>query len=85
MTTDGRGATEGNGMTRAEHVAWCKRQALEYVDQGDPANALMSMLSDLGKHPDTARHTGIALTMMLLRAGSLTTVDDVRRHIDGFN
>lgn len=40
-------------MTRAEHLAWAKARALEYLDRGDAANALASMISDLGKHDET--------------------------------
>lgn len=38
-------------MTRAEHLTWCKQQALEYVDRGDVQGAFASMTSDLNKHP----------------------------------
>ena len=40
-------------MTRDEHLAWCKRRALEYVDAGDLTHAVASMASDLKTHPDT--------------------------------
>jgi hypothetical protein len=40
-------------VTRDEHLAWCKKRALEYVDAGDLTNAVASMGSDLKKHPDT--------------------------------
>jgi hypothetical protein len=39
-------------MTRAEHVAWAKARALEYVEAGNYQDAMSSMMSDLGKHPD---------------------------------
>lgn len=26
-------------ISRAEHMAWCKQRALEYVDSGDPVEA----------------------------------------------
>jgi hypothetical protein len=39
-------------VTRDEHLAWCKRRALEYVDAGDLAHAIASMASDLKTHPD---------------------------------
>ena len=35
--------------SRAEHLAWCKTRALAYVDNGDCASAVVSLLSDLGK------------------------------------
>ena len=40
-------------MTRDEHLLWCKRRALEYVDAGDLTHAVASMASDLKTHPDT--------------------------------
>ena len=49
-------------VDRAEHLAWCKQRALEYLDQGDLANAVASMGSDLNKHPET----GANQTLMLL-------------------
>lgn len=38
---------------RAEHLAWCKERALEYVDRGDLVNASSSFISDMAKHPET--------------------------------
>jgi hypothetical protein len=40
-------------VTRDEHLAWCKRRALEYVGAGDLTHAVASMASDLKTHPDT--------------------------------
>lgn len=71
--------------TREEHVAWCKKRALEYVDAGDCAGALASMGSDLGKHPSTTNHTGIALGTMLMISGKLSTQSEMRKFIEGFN
>lgn len=72
-------------MNRAEHLQWAKDRALEYVESGDTAGALASMLSDLSKHEDTAGHPAIMLTAMLLFDGHLSTPADVRCHIEGFN
>jgi hypothetical protein len=72
-------------MTRQEHLQWCKERALEYVEAGDPTNALASMGSDLGKHPETRGHAGIQLGMMLLMAGQLSTPNEMRKFIEGFN
>ena len=71
-------------MTRQEHMAWCKARALEYFPD-DPDQAIASMLSDLGKHEETKDHAAIRLTMMLLINGHLSTPNQVRRHIEGFN
>ena len=72
-------------MNRAAHLAWCKERALEYVACGESANALSSMLNDLGKHEETRGHSGIDLTLMLIMSGALATPDAVRQHIEGFN
>lgn len=72
-------------FTRAEHLNWCKKRALEYVDNGDMANALVSMMSDLGKHTEAAGHAGIQLGMGLSMAGQLDTPKAMRKYIDGFN
>ena len=71
--------------TRAEHLAWCKKRALEYVDAGDLPQAFASMGSDLGKHPETANHSGIQLGAMMLFAGHLGTPEKMRKFIEGFN
>ena len=49
--------------TRAEHLAWCKERALEYVDRGDLAGAVASMMSDLQKHPETNPDPDLATFM----------------------
>ncbi len=72
-------------MTREEHLAWCKKRAHEYLDRGDTTNALTSMASDLGKHPETEGHPGINLGMMMLMTGNLNDPREARRFIDGFN
>jgi hypothetical protein len=46
--------------TRDEHMRWCKTRALEYVERGDGAQALASMTSDLGKHPELAKSAAFA-------------------------
>ena len=72
-------------MTRAEHLAWCKRRALEYVEAGDIQQAFTSMASDLGKHNETAGHSAIQLGMMMLMGGHLGDAQKMRKFIEGFN
>ena len=43
------------------------------------------MLSDLGKHPETANHTGKQLGVALLMGGHLATQKQMRDFIEGFN
>ncbi len=71
-------------MSRSEHLAWCKKRALEYADMGDEKNAFASMSSDLGKHPETKDHIGIELGMMLMMTGNLKG-RELRNWIEGFN
>lgn len=72
-------------MERAKHVEWCKKRALEYVDEGDLTNALASMGSDLSKHDETANHPGIMIGMQLMMFGGLSIPDEMRKFIEGFN
>ena len=72
-------------MSRQEHMEWCKRRAMEYVDAGDVQQAFASMASDLGKHPETQEHIGITLGMMQLMGGMLATPHAMRQFIEGFN
>ena len=72
-------------MTRNEHLEWCKKRALEYVDNDDFKNAFVSMSSDLNKHPETQGHVGIELGMGLMMIGKLNSQSEMRKFIDGFN
>ena len=71
-------------MNRAEHVAWCKARALEYVDRGDLAGAVASMVSDLTKHEGTDKPAYASLGMIGLMEVSIGP-GAVRRWIEGFN
>jgi hypothetical protein len=75
-----------NNTDRSQHLAWCKKRALEYIDkEDDVTNAFASMMSDLGKHPETAGHIGIQLGMLQMMGGMLKTPHEMRRFIEGFN
>ena len=76
---------------RSDHVAWCKERALLELTAPDRteadavANAFASMVSDLRKHPDTEDHPANSLGMQLLIAGHLSTRDEMRRWVEGYN
>jgi hypothetical protein len=70
-------------MTRAEHLAWAKQRALEFVDRGELLDAIASILSDLYKHPETER--SVAMGAMVAITVNRRDADAVRRFIDGFN
>jgi hypothetical protein len=70
--------------TRDEHLAWCKRTALDYLMKTrDVAGAIASMLSDLGKHPELE---GIAKKMgpVAVFYAMQNDPDRARSFIEGF-
>ena len=70
--------------TRAEHMRWAKDRALEYVNSGDLNEALASMTSDLGKHPETQGHMAIGLGISMAASGHLSTASEMRKFIEGY-
>jgi len=71
--------------TRGEHLQWCKDRALEYVDMGDLSQAWASMTSDLRKHSETINHSAIEVGFIMIYAGQISTPDEMRKFILGFN
>lgn len=69
-------------MTRAEHLAWCKQRAVEYIS---PMDAYASFASDMRKHAETANHPALPLGLQLLIGGHLNSGPEMRRFIEGFN
>lgn len=72
-------------VSRAEHLAWCKQRALQYVDAGNLQEAYTSFVSDLTKHEATKSHTAIMLGMMQMMGGHLSTPQLMREYIEGTN
>lgn len=75
-------------MTREEHLNWCKKRAMEYVDHGELLEAVTSMMSDLTKHPETADSGAGALAALGLLAARQAQDGNraaVVRYIKGFN
>jgi hypothetical protein len=73
-------------ISRDEHLEWCKKRALEYLDAGDTRQAFTSMLSDLGKHPELENHAGLRIGVgFMVLPGWIDNRVEVRRWIVGFN
>lgn len=68
-----------------DHLSFCKKRALEYVERGELKEAFASMMSDLQKHESTQGHAAIELGFILEQSGHLSTKDEMRRFIEGFN
>lgn len=71
--------------SRADHLEWCKTRARVYIESGDYNQAFSSMVSDLGKHPETADHIAISMGMQMLVAGLMSTQAEITRWVEGFN
>jgi len=65
-------------MTRAEHLEWAKKRALDYLDRGEFMNGISSMLSDMTKHPELADHCGLGQVI------TLRTLANARSWVEGF-
>ncbi len=70
-------------MSAAEHFAWAKGRAMEYVDMGDAANAMASLVSDLGKHEGTAGILTPELHGLFMGEVMIGGVVGARRFIEG--
>lgn len=69
--------------TRDEHLEWCKEQARYYLNQGNPADAIASMLSDLKKHPDFVGIADKIGPLGLIYAAN-NDLEGARRFVEGF-
>jgi hypothetical protein len=70
--------------TREQHLADCKRAALEYLDRGEVTNAIASMMSDMGQHEET-RPMNAFLQQMGLAIATSGDPLQARRWIQGFH
>lgn len=68
-------------MTKHEHIEWCKKRARPYLEAKDVSQAVASMLSDLGKHPETQ---GMVDSMGMIGIFSAQKIEDARRFVEGF-
>lgn len=70
-------------MNAAEHFDWAVGRAMEYVEMNDGVNAMASLISDLGKHEDTAGILNPALQGLFLGEVLLGGAQGARRFIEG--
>lgn len=69
--------------TAAEHFDWAVGRAMEYADLDDPANAMASLVSDLGKHAGTARILTPDLHRLFMGEVVIDGARGARRFIEG--
>jgi hypothetical protein len=73
-------------MTRQEHLEWCKERAIAEMDYyKDPSKAIISMMSDIRKHPETSSEALMALCTMQLMIRPKMTRQEAIDFINGFN
>lgn len=74
-----------NTETREQHLEWCKKRAMEYVDVGDLEQAYASFGSDMSAHPETRNNAALGIGLMMLMQGMLGTPEKMRKFINGFH
>jgi len=72
-------------MTRAEHLQQCKVTTIQIVNSGDIIRGWTSFLSDMLKHDETKSHSALDLGMILYMGGHLSTIQSMKKYINGFN
>lgn len=73
-------------MTRKEHIEWCKKRAIQEMDfYKDPTKGIISMMSDLRKHPETNSQALISLCGMQLMMKPKMNRQEVIDFLNGFN
>jgi len=74
---------EQTGNSAAEHFAWARDRAMEYVEMGDGGAAMSSLVSDLKKHSGTAHILSSGLQTLFLGEVMLAGAHGARRFIEG--
>lgn len=71
-------------MTREEHIKWCKERAIAAMDYyNDPSQGVVSIMSDLRKHPETNNDVLMSICGMMLMKKA--TRQEVINFLNGFN
>lgn len=71
--------------SRSDHLAWCKKRALDILKSGDRTGAWASFVSDMGKHPETIGHIALPLGMSMFASGMLSSSAEMQKFIEDFN
>lgn len=73
-------------MTREEHLKWCKERAILEMDfHKDPSKGIISMMSDIRKHPETNNEVLQSLCGIQLLTRPKMSRQEVIDFINGFN
>lgn len=71
---------------RKQYLEWAKGRALECLATGDVRSAFTSLASDLSQNPETSAEHIVTQRIGLpqLLSGQLSSVEQMRRFIEGF-
>jgi len=72
-------------MIRKEYIEWCKKRALERVEKGELAEAIVALSNDMSKSSKTIDHPLIDYGMILVIAGYFSTAKQVKEFINTIN
>lgn len=72
-------------MTRSEYITWAKQRALETLNKGNLVAAFTSMHFDMLKREDTNDPSLANLGITQLASGDLSTHEQMKNWIEGFN
>lgn len=73
-------------MTRNEHMKYCKERAIQEINYSKSGKeGIVSMMSDLIKHPETNKESLTSLCMMKLLFKPNISVQEAINFINGFN
>jgi hypothetical protein len=70
-------------MNAAEHFDWAVTHAMQYVELGDGANAMASLVSDFRKHEGTAGILNSDLMFLFTGEVAIAGATGARRFIEG--
>jgi hypothetical protein len=71
--------------TRAKHLEWCKKRAYSYLDEGEIQSAVLSMVSDMSKHPETQSSVSEGIFKVATWVICCNDINEARKFVDGFN
>lgn len=73
-------------ISREEHLAWCKKRAIEFAEGGDHSQAMASFSSDINKHEGTRHLRQLVkdLWWPMQMGGMFRTNEELIKHIEGY-
>ncbi|HCM53340.1 MAG TPA: hypothetical protein DIS59_00110, partial [Candidatus Magasanikbacteria bacterium] len=75
--------TPSSTVSREDHLRFCKERAIELAEAGKLDDAVMSFMSDMGKHPKTAEHPALELLFIRNAMGHLKIKGELIEFING--